>query len=261
MRACTVLFLLCCAHPLPAQLITKLLPETNRSFEEYIGAAEPALITKARSVSPLPWLQPGDVERVRKGEFVFAPISPKNGHDVPDGLIHDWIGGMFIPGVTVEKVAGVLQDFAHHKDWYPEVIDSKLLTHKDSTAQGMWLLLKKKFMTVVLRLDLDSQVHQVAPNHAYIVSHTGPVTEVANHGTPKEANFPPGEGHGFLWRFNGYWTLHQADGGVYAECRAISLSRGVPAGLGWIVSPMVRTMPRESLESSLRNTRKAAASR
>lgn len=261
MPAVVVLFCLLCSMPASAQLVTKLAPETNRSFDQYIAAAEPDLIQKARNLTPLPWLQPSDVARVQSGELVFNGVSPKNGREVPDGLIHDWIGAMFIKGATVEKVASVLQDFAHHKEWYPEVVDSKLISRSGPSARGTWLLVKKKVLTAVLRLELDSELHAVTPTHAYLLSHTGPVAEIENYGTPKQSDYPAGQGHGFLWRFNGYWTLHQADDGVYAECRAISLSRAVPSGLGWVVSPMVRTMPRESLESSLRNTRKAVEKR
>ena len=67
----------------------------------------------------------------------------------------------------------------------------------------------------------------------------------------------PGVDHGFLWRLNSYWRFEERDGGVYVECEAISLTRNVPIGLGWIVNPIVRTLPKESLESTLRNTRRA----
>jgi hypothetical protein len=42
-----------------------------------------------------------------------------------------------------------------------------------------------------------------------------------------------------------------------AECRTISLSRGIPSGMGWMIKPFIQNVPRESLTSTLRNTRKA----
>ena len=39
--------------------------------------------------------------------------------------------------------------------------------------------------------------------------------------------------------------------------RAISLSRDVPTGLGWIINPIIRSLPRESLSNTLRETRQA----
>jgi len=44
---------------------------------------------------------------------------------------------------------------------------------------------------------------------------------------------------------------------VYAECRAISLTRDVPFGLGWIIEPIIQNLPRESLINTLEGTRQA----
>jgi hypothetical protein len=41
------------------------------------------------------------------------------------------------------------------------------------------------------------------------------------------------------------------------ECEAISLTRAIPAGLSWLVEPIVTSLPRESLASTLRETRAA----
>jgi hypothetical protein len=68
---------------------------------------------------------------------------------------------------------------------------------------------------------------------------------------------PPGQDHGFLWRLNSYWRFEERDGGVYVECEAISLTRNVPLGLGWLVNPIIRSLPRESLANTLWATREA----
>jgi hypothetical protein len=49
----------------------------------------------------------------------------------------------------------------------------------------------------------------------------------------------------------------ERDDGVDVECRAISLTRDVPRGLGWIIDPIVKKLPKESLVSTLEATRKA----
>ena len=66
-----------------------------------------------------------------------------------------------------------------------------------------------------------------------------------------------GQGHGFLWRLNAYWILEQRTEGVYLECRAISMSRDVPAALRWVVKPMLTSVPRESLQETLEATVRA----
>jgi hypothetical protein len=47
---------------------------------------------------------------------------------------------------------------------------------------------------------------------------------------------------------------------VFVECRAISLSRNVPLGLGWLIEPIIQKLPRESLINTLAATRHALMS-
>jgi hypothetical protein len=89
----------------------------------------------------------------------------------------------------------------------------------------------------------------------YSQSRSTRIAEVDNPGDVEERGMLPGQDHGFLWRLNSYWRFEQRDGGVYVECEGISLTRTVPVGLGWLVNPIVRTLPRESLEKSLRTLR------
>ena len=68
---------------------------------------------------------------------------------------------------------------------------------------------------------------------------------------------PAGDDHGFLWRLDSYWRFAERDGGVYMECEAVSLTRDIPAGLGWLIAPIIRQLPQESLVNTLRKTREA----
>jgi hypothetical protein len=60
-----------------------------------------------------------------------------------------------------------------------------------------------------------------------------------------------------VWRLNSYWLLETKQGGLYVECRAISLSRDIPFGLGWMIRPIVSTLPRDSLRATVEAARKA----
>ena len=68
-----------------------------------------------------------------------------------------------------------------------------------------------------------------------------------------------GKDSGYLWRLYSYWRFEARDGGVYMECQAVSLTRDIPAGLGWLIEPIIRDLPRESLERTLEGTRRALA--
>jgi hypothetical protein len=64
----------------------------------------------------------------------------------------------------------------------------------------------------------------------------------------------PGEEHGFLWRMNTYWSYEERDGGLYIQIESVSLSRSIPIGLGWAIGPFIESVPRDSLEFTLRAT-------
>ena len=83
------------------------------------------------------------------------------------------------------------------------------------------------------------------------------IAEVEYPDTPREREKPVGRDGGYLWRLNSYWRFLQRDGGVSLQCESISLTRGIPLGLGWIVRPFVTSIPRETLAFTLDTTRKA----
>jgi hypothetical protein len=40
------------------------------------------------------------------------------------------------------------------------------------------------------------------------------------------------------------------------QCEAITLTRGVPMGFGWLINPFVSSIPKDSLAFTLENARK-----
>jgi hypothetical protein len=92
---------------------------------------------------------------------------------------------------------------------------------------------------------------------AHVRSYTTRIAEVEDPGTPNEKEAPVGQDSGFLWRFNNYCSLEERAEGTYIQCESVSLSRGIPTGLGWLVGPFVTSIPRESLEFTLGSMRKA----
>ena len=68
-----------------------------------------------------------------------------------------------------------------------------------------------------------------------------------------ERTLSANEEHGYLWRMNTYWSYEERDGGLYLQIEAVSLTRSIPHGLGWAVRPYIESIPRESLEFTLRS--------
>jgi hypothetical protein len=236
----------------------QLSPATLEAFNQYVRQTEERLAASKTFL----WADesPDRVRRVRQGQILVAPFQARPETKVQDGLIHDWVGSIFIPGATLDRTLAMVQDYNHHKDVYkPDVIDSKLLSRQGNDFHIYLRLLKKKVITVVLNTEHEVSYSRVDAAKWKSISRTTKIAEVENAGKPDEREKPAGTGEGFLWRLNSYWRFEERDGGVYVECQALSLTRDVPTGLGWIVEPIIRNLPKDSLQNTLKATRAALA--
>ncbi len=237
----------------------ELKQATLKSFESYIRNNE-SQINQRFSRDNFLWSDddPARMERLRRGEVIIEPSTREGLLDVPDGLIHDWIGSVFIKGAKLGDVLDSVQDYNNHKSNYgPEVIDSRLLAHNGDTYKVYLRLKKKKVITVVLNTEHEVRYFRISPTRVHSRSYSTKIAEVENPGERGEREKAAGEDHGFLWRLYSYWRFEEVAGGVVVECQAISLTRDVPTGIGWIASPIIRSLPRESLAATLGSTRRA----
>jgi hypothetical protein len=106
-------------------------------------------------------------------------------------------------------------------------------------------------LTVVLDTTYDVTFGRLDPTRGYSLSRSTRISEVESAGTPSEHTLDPAHAHGFMWRLNTYWTWEARDGGLYLQIESVSLSRSIPAGLGWMLRPFVESIPRESVEFTL----------
>ena len=90
--------------------------------------------------------------------------------------------------------------------------------------------------------------------HGYSISRSTQISEIDSPGTNAERALNSSEEHGFLWRLNTYWSYEERDGGLYMQIESVSLTRSIPNGLGWAIGPFVESVPRDSLEFTLRST-------
>jgi hypothetical protein len=232
--------------------------ETLLAYTTHIAAAEAAVEARLRGEAP--FLE-GCAERIaqlRKGTIIVELSFGNRPLHVPDGLIHDWIGVMCIPGTTVEKTLALLQNYDNHKNIYqPEVIGSRLIGREGNDFQIYLRLRKKKIITVILDTDHDVHYFSVNSMRWACYSRTTRISEVEDAGKPTEKVWPPDTGYGFLWRLHSYWQFEESEDCTYIECRAISLTRDVPRALAWIIEPIILKLPRESLKATLEATRRA----
>ena len=238
----------------------QLNPQTLASFDAYIHHAEAEAEQSLHTGDPFLWSDANceRAQQIRAGQVVAQFWSGRAPVKVPNGLIHDWIAAALVVESTIPAIFAVIQNYDNHKNIYkPEVLDSKLISRQDDDFQIYLRLLKKKIIKVVLDTDHAVQYRLVTPTRWTCSSKTTRIAEVENAGSPHEQILQPDTGHGFLWRLSSYWKFEQRDAHVVVECRAISLTRDVPVGLGWIIEPIIQKLPKESLINTLEATRKA----
>jgi hypothetical protein len=201
------------------------------------------------------------MDQLRRGQIVIDKLETRQGSksiDVPNGMIHHWIGVAFIPGANVERAVGLMQDYDRHAALFgPAVGRSKLLSRDGDTFRFYLRFFMKKVISVTLNTEHEARFSRPTPDRAYSEIASTRIAEVDRAGTPQEREKPVGTGGGFMWRFNTYWRFLERDGGTYIQCESLTLSRDIPIALRWIVGPFVTSIPRESLTGTLEKVRKA----
>ncbi len=240
----------------------ELRPPTVAAFDRYVQATEQRMKDDPQflRVDMLSASQQRAVlEALRRGELVIDSLTTRQAGkeiDIPDGMVHHWIGVVFVPGATVDKALSLLQDYDHHAQIYtPNVAGSKLLSRDGNNFRVFLRFMMKKVITVVVNTEHDARFTREAPNRASSRIYSTRIAEVESPGTPSEREKPVGNDSGYLWRLYSYWRVLERDGGTYVQCESISLTRDIPMGFGWLIRPFVTSIPRESLEFTLTTTR------
>jgi hypothetical protein len=257
----------CWGVPSPAAA-AELKAEAAQGYARYVQLTEERMKSEVApggiflSVDGLPEPQRGDTyARLQKGEVVTTRLRTNDligKLRTPEALIHHWVGTIFIPGASLKQVLALLQDYGRHDVYYkPEVAQSKTMEHAGDEFKIHYRLVRKKIITVVLDTDYDVHYHAMDAAHAYSESHATRIAEVEHSGEADERDMVPGNDGGFLWRLDSYWRFVDTGHGVFVQCEAISLTRDIPTGLGWLIGPFVESIPRESLAFTLESTRDA----
>ncbi|MBV8820203.1 MAG: hypothetical protein JO022_17715 [Acidobacteriaceae bacterium] len=249
------------ALPCAAQFMTTLQPRSVDEFDTYAHSVEAALEQRWQSKQPFLLLDEDPVQRaqVLGGDVWIQAGNAHNPITIYDGLVHDWVGAVFMRHTDVKKVLDILQDFNRHSRIYPDVKQSRTVRRSGEHVTGFWRLERKQsLVSAVLEVTQDAEWQQVAPGKWACRAYAKNIQELEHPGTPQEKALPLGQGRGFLWRLYAYWSLESVNGGVLGECRTLSLSRSIPPGVAWAIQPFVEILPRSALASTLTNTRAAA---
>jgi len=244
-----------------------LSPPAQQAFADYVAGVESRLSARhAQPGMPEPYLPAArqtasrDEDRAHDLPATAIRAEPVHGGtwSVPGGLLHHWRAAAFVPGANSQQLMALLRDYGRLSTYYaPEVAASRALKDDGENAIVAMRFRKRKILTVVLDAEFETRSGFTGADRGYSFSRSSHIWQVDAPGSKQERRRAEGDDDGFLWRLNSYWTFHQMGDGLWMECEAISLTRDVPAGLGWLITPVIQSLPRESLEFTLNATRNA----
>ncbi|MGD0786458.1 MAG: hypothetical protein ABR898_00650 [Terracidiphilus sp.] len=233
-------------------------PAALSAFNSYIGAVEARLERQHRSQAGFLAPQPAPAQagqRLRQGDLIVERLTPATGTEFDGAMLHHWRGTAFAPGATAADFERLMKDFdAYPKHYSPQVLQAKVLSRQGDRLQATMRVRQRHILTVVMDTAFVIEFGRLDARHGYSISRSTQISEIASPGTASERALTSSEEHGFLWRLNTYWSYEERDGGLYMQIESVSLTRSIPTGLGWAIGPFVESVPRESLEFTLRST-------
>ena len=255
--------------PTAQAMAAKLQSKTVRAWDRYVALTEARIENElesgegflVREFLPLEQAEPCEQTIDRGGICVTAlETRDKGGRAVgiPSGMVHHWMGSVFIPDVSLQDLLAWVQNYSQHDERFPEVEESRLLAREGDSFQIFLRLKRQKVVTVFYNTEHHVEYRRHSFNEVSSRSAATRIAQLENPGEAIERERPVGEDSGFLWRLNSYWRYQQVDGGVIVECESIGLSRGIPVAVKWLVAPFVESVPRESLESTLSGIRQGS---
>jgi hypothetical protein len=244
----------------------ELKQKTNSAFDRYVAATEARFTNELRPGGTFlyidgmnPDARQQAYDQLKRGEILVEKLetkAPGVSADVPDGIVHHWVGLIFIPGATLAKTLPIVKDYDRRAELYkPDVSASRTISHNGDDFKMFLRLHQKRFTTVDFNTTYDVHWGSVDTSKVYSNSISTRIAEVKDPAKPDGEELPVGTGHGYLWRLNTYWRFEEKDGGVYLQCEALSLTRDIPTGLGWLLKPLVTSIPKQSLNRALGQTR------
>ena len=222
----------------------ELQRHTSQAYDAYLVQAKRAFLQRIRNQAAVPR---------RDGVVPAAPGREDGIVDVPDGLVHHWIGTAFIRDVTLRQVVDMSRAHSTYSSIYKAIIASKLLGRQGDTFSVL-MRLKEGEAGVSAVLDVRSTIQYIneTSRGVYAISDAHEIREVKNPGGRDEYLLPAGRDSGYLWRANTFTYFLEMNDGVYVETETLGLSRRFPPLFGWIIEPIARRLGRRSVETSLR---------
>ena len=175
---------------------------------------------------------------------------------VDGGVIAHWRGSIFLPGVRLDALLDRLRHPPEQGPHQEDVLAVRVLDRGTDSLDLFIRMTRTKIVTVTYDTEHHVEFRRHEPRRASSRSVATRISELDEQGRGRI----PGEDRGFLWRMNAYWRYEQVRGGVIVDLESLTLSRGIPLGMGAIVSPLINRIARESMSRTLDNIRRTYSS-
>jgi hypothetical protein len=189
---CVLMLYLACARSAGA---AELKQKTVDAYERYVRATEARMSQESSPWQPFLWTDRMPEQKreefytmLREGQVYIEHLETRqNGEpiEIPDGLVHHWVGIVFIPGATLQRTLAVLQDYDNHQITYAPYVRRSKLLRRDGNNFDVFLRFYRKAIVAVV-LDAEFQVHyaqQVNPARIQSRSYSTRIAEVENAGS------------------------------------------------------------------------------
>jgi hypothetical protein len=234
---------------------------TAEAWQEYVRGAGTRMQARLGGGKPFLWTDEtvNRTRRVKRGEIVVEPLAGRGTESVTNGLIHDWIGAVFIPNATIESLLNVVHDYDRYKDIYKPVVTDSRSLEAGGAEQEFFMEWQRHVLFVNAAMQGRYRAHDVNidSHRGYSIVEATTLQQLDDYGHSGEHLLPPDTGSGFIWRIYSIARYEHRDGGVYLEIEGIALSRDIPASMRWLVNPVVNHLSVNSLTTTLRQTREA----
>ncbi len=234
---------------------------TLEAWDAHVQAARSRMEDRLGHARPFLWAQESEqrMRFMRGGGILVEPMGSNGRIVVAGGLIHHWIGAVFVPGVTASQVLAKLDDYEKYQNFYkPSVIEARVLARNgDKCRFSMRWTKRVSLATSVIDADYESICFRSRLDRWWSVSRSTRIQEVEHCGRADERLQPIGIGSGYIWRLYSITRVMEVDRGAVIEVEAMVLSRDIPPAVAWLVNPIVNRTSRNTLLTTLTQTREA----
>lgn len=235
----------------PALLRAEAPAAASQAFDKYAATVESRLASEEQRPITLN-------AQLKSGQMLINDRTPAELASLNGALFRHWQGELFLPGVKAQAFLRLIKDYNNYPRIFPGQVERVTVNSAANNNYSITMRTRQVYViTVVMDSSFAIEFRETSPGQGISLSHSTSAREISAPGTKNERALSPADEHGFLWRLNTYWTWREINGGLYLRIDTLSLSRGIPTGLGWAVGPFVDRVPRQSLEFTLRSVQAA----